>query len=260
VTSAESRAGVPSGAPPEAPPEAPPAVTIRGLRVVRGRRLVIPELDLDIPRGAVVGLLGPSGGGKTTLLRAIVGVQIVAAGEVTVLGLPAGRPELRRRVGYMTQTPSVYGDLTVAENLEYFAAIAGADARRVAEVVEQVDLADHARDRVVNLSGGQRSRVSLAVALLPRPDLLVLDEPTVGLDPILRQSLWGLFRQLAAGGATLLISSHVMDEATRCDRLLLLSQGRVLADATPAQLLERTGAANVEDAFLALETGLGDAR
>jgi ABC-2 type transport system ATP-binding protein len=230
-----------------------PAVRISHLRVKRGRRLVLPDLSLEIPRGQVVGLLGPSGGGKTTLMRGIVGVQIVAGGTVEVLGRPAGAPDLRAKVGYMTQAPSVYADLTVTENLVYFGALLGVAKGRVAEVIDQVGLAGQAGDKIANLSGGQRSRASLAAALLGRPELLVADEPTVGLDPVLRASLWQLFRELAAQGATLLVSSHVMDEATRCDRLVLLHQGRVLADATPAGLLASTGAVSAEEAFLTLE-------
>lgn len=228
------------------------AVSVRGLRVRRGGREVLPGLDLQVPAGQVVGLLGPSGGGKSTLLRAIVGVQIIAAGEVTVLGRPAGSRELRGRVAYTTQAPSVYGDLTVRDNLRYLAGIYGAGADDVRRAIDAVDLADHADARVDALSGGQRSRASLAGALLGRPELLVLDEPTVGLDPVLRRDLWELFHRLADDGATLLVSSHVMDEATRCDRLLLLRNGRILADDTPAGLLARTGAGDAEGAFLAL--------
>jgi ABC-2 type transport system ATP-binding protein len=230
-----------------------PAIEIRDLSVVRGRRQVLPKLSLTVPRGQVVGLLGPSGGGKTTLLRAIVGVQVVAGGTVEVLGLPAGSAALRRRVGYMTQASSVYSDLSVVENLGYFAAIAGVADAAVQDLLDRVELRDHASDRVANLSGGQRSRVSLAIAMLGSPDLLVLDEPTVGLDPLLRLKLWQLFRELAGEGVTLLVSSHVMDEATRCDRMVLLREGSVLADGTPAELLARAGAATMEDAFLALE-------
>ena len=229
-----------------------PAVVVDGLRVVRGDREVLPGVSLTVPRGQVVGLLGPSGGGKTTLLRSIVGVQVVHGGTVSVLGQPAGSAGLRSRVGYMTQDASVYSDLTVRENLTYFAAVLGVPRDRVDEVIGEVDLADHAGDRVDRLSGGQRSRVSLAASLVGRPELLVLDEPTVGLDPVLRRDLWDLFHRLAAAGATLLVSSHVMDEATRCDRLLLLREGRVLADDTPHGLLARTHAADAEEAFLAL--------
>lgn len=235
------------------------AVTVRGLRVRRGGRDVLPGIDLDVPSGQVVGLLGPSGGGKSTLLRAIVGVQKIAAGEVTVLGLPAGSRELRGRVAYTTQSPSVYRDLTVRDNLRYLAGLYGASADDVQRAIEGVDLADHANARADALSGGQRSRASLAGALVARPELLVLDEPTVGLDPVLRRDLWDLFHRLAGDGATLLVSSHVMDEAARCDRLLLLRAGRILADETPDALLARTGARDAEGAFLALIDAEADA-
>jgi ABC-2 type transport system ATP-binding protein len=229
-----------------------PAVVVDGLRVIRGSREVLPGISLSVPRGQVVGLLGPSGGGKTTLLRSIVGVQVVAGGTVTVLGEPAGSPGLRSRVGYLTQQPSVYGDLTVRANLTYFAALAGAPRGAVERTIETVDLRVDADVPVDQLSGGQRSRVSLGAALVGSPELLVLDEPTVGLDPVLRRDLWAMFHQLANDGSTLLVSSHVMDEATRCDRLLLLREGHLLADDTPQELLASTGAADIEGAFLAL--------
>lgn len=230
------------------------AIEIDGLRVTRGGRLVLPGLDLRVPKGEVVGLLGPSGGGKSTVMRAVVGVQRVDAGRVEVLGRPAGHPELRHRVGYVTQAPSVYGDLTVGENVAHLARLVGVrDPRSAArEAIARVDLTSHVDARTDALSGGQRSRVSLAAALVGSPELLVLDEPTVGLDPVLRRDLWDLFRGLADDGVTLLVSSHVMDEASRCDRLVLLRDGEVLADDTPAGLLERTGAADAEGAFLTL--------
>lgn len=231
-------------------------VVVEQLRVVRGGRPVIDGLDLTVPAGQVVGLLGPSGCGKTTLMRAIVGVQRVAGGRVEVDGQPAGHPSLRRRVGYVTQAPSVYGDLTVRENLRYFAQVVGAPAADVDRVIGEVGLPDSEHRRVGHLSGGQSARVSLAVALLGHPALLVLDEPTVGLDPILRRDLWQLFGRLAQHGRTLLVSSHVMDEATRCDRLVLMRDGAVLADGTLPELLARTGAADVEQAFLRLVEGV----
>ncbi|MCC7089437.1 MAG: ABC transporter ATP-binding protein, partial [Dehalococcoidia bacterium] len=196
-----------------------PAIEIDSLRVVRGGKEVLPGLSIGIQAGRITGLLGPSGCGKTTLMRAIVGVQIVAGGRVTVLGLPAGTRALRSRVGYVTQAPAVYDDLTVGANLRYFAKILGAASERVAAVVETVGLTGYGDKLVSQLSGGQRARVSLATALLNEPEVLVLDEPTVGLDPVLRQELWTTFHELADRGTTLLISSHVMDEAERCDEL-----------------------------------------
>ena len=229
-----------------------PAIAVRGLRVVRGRNHVIEGLDLTVPAGQVVGLLGPSGSGKTTLMRAVVGAQIVAGGTVEVFGEAAGSAALRRRVGYTTQAPSVYPDLTVAENLRYAASILRVDDERVGATLGDVDLAGFERRIVRTLSGGELSRVSLAVTLLGRPDLLVLDEPTVGLDPVLRRDLWNLFHRLRDGGASLLVSSHVMDEAVRCDRLVLMRNGAILADGTLPDLLERTGAVDAEGAFLHL--------
>jgi len=233
-----------------------PAVVIDGLRVVRGKRLVIPDLDLEIPAGEVVGLLGPSGSGKSTLIRCIVGVQVIESGTVTVLGHPAGSAPLRDDVGYVTQSPSVYADLTVRENVAYFGRAVGLRGSELRDAVDrtlvEVDLTSYADQLVRDLSGGQESRVSLAAALVGRPTLLVLDEPTVGLDPVLRRDLWNLFRRLAEAGHSLVVSSHVMDEATRCDRLVLLREGRVLADVTPDELLTRTGAPDADAAFLAL--------
>jgi ABC-2 type transport system ATP-binding protein len=232
-----------------------PAVDIHNLHVVRGHRTVIEDLSLRIPRGQVVGLLGPSGCGKTTLMRSIVGVQIVDGGTVSVLGEPAGSPALRHRIGYLTQDPSVYRDLTVAENLRYFAAVLNVPQREIGRALQAVDLSGAGGQLVGTLSGGERSRVSLAIALLGQPDLLVLDEPTVGLDPVLRRDLWTLFHRLAGEGASLLVSSHVMDEAARCDRLLLMREGRLVADTTPDELRERTGEQEMESAFLRLVEG-----
>jgi ABC-2 type transport system ATP-binding protein len=231
---------------------AAPAIAVDRLSVVRGGHRVLDDLTFTVPRGSLTGLLGPSGCGKSTLMRAIVGVQIVESGTVEVLGEPAGSAPLRPRVAYVTQAPSVYVDLRVVENLRYFAAVLGAPPSDVERVLEEVGLTAHADAVTGELSGGQRARVSLATALLGAPEVLVLDEPTVGLDPVLRRDLWALFNRLAAGGATLLVSSHVMDEARRCARLLLMREGRLLADETPAELLARTKRADIEDAFLAL--------
>jgi len=228
------------------------AVSCRAVVVVRGEREVLHGVGFDLRAGTVTGLLGPSGCGKTTLIRAIVGLQANVTGDVSVLGLPAGAPKLRGRIGYVTQEPSVYGDLSVTENLRFFAAVLGVPTDDVDRVIDAVDLASHADARVDRLSGGQRSRASLAAALLGNPELLVLDEPTVGLDPVLRRDLWDLFHRLADAGATLLVSSHVMDEASRCDRLLLMRDGDLLADDTPQALLDSVGADDIEQAFLTL--------
>ncbi|MFJ5775169.1 ABC transporter ATP-binding protein [Streptomyces sp. NPDC093094] len=248
-----------SSGPPGPDPEAP-AVRAAGLTVVRGPRTVLRGLDFTVPRGRITGLLGPSGCGKSTLMRAVVGTQAKATGTLDVLGRPAGHPRLRTRIGYVTQAPSVYDDLTVRQNLDYFAAIlapgrAAAAQRRtdVTRAIADVDLTSHADALAGNLSGGQRNRVSLAVALLGTPDLLVLDEPTVGLDPVLRRDLWNLFHDIAARrGTTLLVSSHVMDEAERCHSLLLMREGEILADDTPDALRSRTRTETVEEAFLHL--------
>ncbi len=228
------------------------AIEAADLRVDRGGREVLHGLTFTVPAGSVTGLLGPSGGGKTTLMRAVVGVQAGVRGRVDVLGIPAGDRTLRHRVGYVTQAPAVYGDLSVRHNLEYFTDVLGADRARVPAVLQDVALADAAGQMVNTLSGGQLARVSLAAALLSQPELLVLDEPTVGLDPVLRRDLWQMFGDLAARGTTLLVSSHVMDEAARCDRLLLLRDGHLVADDTLADLLTATGTADIEAAFLHL--------
>jgi ABC-2 type transport system ATP-binding protein len=229
-----------------------PAISVESLLVNRGSREILQRLTFSVPAGAITGLLGPSGCGKSTLMRAIVGVQVVESGRIEVLGEAAGSSSLRSRVGYVTQAPSVYGDLSVRENLDFFARVLGVSAQRVGEVIETVSLGEHVGQVVDNLSGGQRSRVSLGTALLGEPELLVLDEPTVGLDPVLRQELWATFRELAATGTTLLVSSHVMDEAEHCDSLLLMRDGHLLATETPAGLRERTGCQGLEEAFLAL--------
>ena len=228
------------------------AIRIEDLRVVRGGTEVLRGVTLSVAQGSVTGLLGPSGCGKSTLMRSIVGVQIVAGGTVEVLGLPAGSAPLRRRIGYVTQAPSVYGDLTVVENLRYFARVVDAGPDRVGAVLDSVGLAGFASRLTSTLSGGQWARVSLASALLGEPELLVLDEPTVGLDPVLRAELWQMFHELARDGATLLVSSHVMDEAGECDQLLLMRDGMLLEQSTPDELRRRTGQDDLSKAFLAI--------
>jgi ABC-2 type transport system ATP-binding protein len=232
--------------------EAEVAVDVHNLRVVRGKRVALDDITVRIARGTITGLLGPSGCGKTTLMRSVVGTQIIAKGSVTVLGQPAGSAGLRHRVGYVTQNPTIYDDLRVIDNVRYFAALTGADAADADSAVDTVGLGDHRTALCGNLSGGQRTRVSLACALVSHPDLLVLDEPTVGLDPVLRVDLWEQFHQLARGGTTLLVSSHVMDEADHCGDLLLMREGHLLAHTTPTKLREDTGCQSLEEAFLSV--------
>ncbi len=228
------------------------AVDVRDLRVIRGKRVALDNVSVQIARGTITGLLGPSGCGKTTLMRSIVGTQIVAGGAVTVLGHPAGSADLRRRVGYVTQNPTIYDDLKVIDNVRYFAALTGADAADADTAVATVGLDDHRTALCGNLSGGQRTRASLACALVSHPDLLVLDEPTVGLDPVLRVDLWKQFHRVAEQGTTLIVSSHVMDEADNCCDLLLMREGRLLAHTTPTKLREDTGCQSLEEAFLSV--------
>ncbi|WP_207843586.1 ABC transporter ATP-binding protein [Williamsia soli] len=229
------------------------AIAVDALRVIRGGHPVLHGVDIKVPAGSITGLLGPSGCGKTTLMRAIVGTQRIDSGTVTVLDLPAGSARLRRSVGYVTQAPSVYTDLTVGQNVRYFADLYGNSAG-VRDALDAVGLTELEARNTRDLSGGQRSRVSIACALVGSPDLLILDEPTVGLDPLLREDLWNRFHDLAASGTTLLVSSHVMDEADRCDNLILMRDGLILAALTPAELRSRTGQDNLEKAFLQLIT------
>jgi len=231
---------------------AQPAIAIRSLHVDRGGRPVLPAIDLDVAAGRVTGLIGPSGSGKSTLMRAIVGVQTVASGTVSVLGVAAGTPSLRRRVAYTTQSGSVYDDLSATENVRYLARILGRGDDEVRRAIDLVGLSADADRPVRGLSGGQRHRVSLAGALLGEPELLVLDEPTVGLDPLLRRDLWALFDRLRDGGATLLVSTHVLDEAARCDEVILMREGRVLATTTADGLRRDTGTDDLDEAFVRL--------
>lgn len=230
-----------------------PAVTVSDLRVSRGRKEILHGLDLSLEPGTITGLLGPSGCGKTTLMRTIVGVQHYR-GHVEVLGQAPGAPSVRGRVGYVTQGQAVYADLTARQNLRYFASLAGRRARGIQEVLDAVGLSGLAGRRVSTYSGGEANRVSLACALVADPDLLVMDEPTVGLDPVTREELWTTFHALAQRGTTLLVSSHVMDEAFRCDRVLLMREGRLLGATTADELLASTGATTVDAAFLAVIT------
>ncbi len=228
------------------------AITVADLVVQRGSVQALRGLNCRVRAGRITGLLGPSGSGKTTLIRSIVGVQVLRSGTVTVLGRPAGARELRDRIGYVSQSPSIYQDLTVLENARYFAAVAGAGAAVARQAVDQVGLTSAAGQLVGNLSGGQRARASLACAIVGDPPVLVFDEPTVGQDPVLREELWDAFRQRARAGATVLVSSHVMDEANRCDSLLLIRDGALLADDSPEAIKRHAGTDDMDQAFLRL--------
>jgi ABC-2 type transport system ATP-binding protein len=230
------------------------AIDIDHLRVVRGKRPALHDFSVRVPRGSITGLLGPSGCGKTTLIRCIVGTQLITSGTVRVLGLPAGSAPLRHRIGYLPQDPTIYNDLRIVDNVRYFAALYGFDSGAADSAIDRVGLSDHSTAYCGNLSGGQRTRVSLACALVCQPKLLVLDEPTVGLDPVLRADLWQQFTDLARRGTTLLVSSHVMDEAEHCGDLLLMRDGYLLAHTTPTQLREDTGCTSLEEAFLSIIT------
>jgi ABC-2 type transport system ATP-binding protein len=236
--------------------EQTPSIEARGV-VVKKDRPILDGVEFAVTPGTVTGLIGPSGSGKTTLMRAIVGVQKLSVGQLRVLGMPAGSAPLRRQIGYVSQEPAVYNDVTVTQNIQYFATLLRAGESHVEATIRQVRLEPQRHQLVATLSGGQRARVSLAIALLGDPEVLVLDEPTVGLDPLLRQELWGLFARLADEGKTLLVSSHVMDEAERCGSLLLLRDGKLLWHGTRERLLETTGTRSVEAAFMNMITKKG---
>ncbi|MDR0847912.1 MAG: ABC transporter ATP-binding protein [Propionibacteriaceae bacterium] len=229
-----------------------PAVIVDGLTVKRGKTQVFDGFSATIASGRITGLLGPSGCGKTTLIRAIVGIQKIQSGSVVVLGRQAGELSLRDQVSYSSQADGVYKDLSVKENIEYYARLASVSEDDVARVIDLVGLGSQTKQIVASLSGGQSRRVSLAVALLGSPQVVVLDEPTVGLDPVLRASLWDIFASQAAQGTTFIVSSHVMDEAARCDDLILIRQGQLVAATTPERLLSDTGQKDAEAAFLYL--------
>jgi ABC-2 type transport system ATP-binding protein len=234
----------------------PPGVAVqaRGVRKHFGDIDALAGLELEIRVGEIYGLLGPNGSGKTTFIRCLAGLLRPDAGTLVVLGRSPREAVAAGRIGYMTQAAAVYADLSVQENLDFFARLEGLEdaATRIDEVLRTVELEDRRRSIVSQLSGGMRTRMSLAAALLHRPDLLLLDEPTVGVDPVLRHEFWTYFRSLADSGVTLLVSSHVMDEASRCDRLGLIRAGRILAEGTAGDLVRRAGTHDLESAFLAL--------
>ena len=227
-------------------------ISIRDLTVIRGRTRILSEFNLEIAAGAILGLLGPSGSGKTTIMRAVAGLQRLTGGSISVLGSPAGDKSLRTRIGYSTQDASIYRDLTCSENVDYFSALHGHANSSTDEILELVDLSKNRKQLAGTLSGGERARLALATALVGDPELLILDEPTVGLDPLLRRDLWSLFHRFADEGKTLLVSSHMMEEADHCDELVLLRNGAILASGSPRELRDQTGVENMDAVFISL--------
>ena len=227
------------------------AVDVSGVQKRFGEIHALNGVTLRVRTGEIYGLLGPNGAGKTTLIRAIVGLVAPDGGSVTVLGRRMPDLDVLSKVGYMTQQAALYPGLSVEENVEFFAAINGVEGG-VQEALERVDLADRRKSVVATLSGGMRQRCSLACALVHRPELLLLDEPTVGVDPQLRVQFWEDFRRMAAAGTTIIVSSHVMDEAERCQRLGLIQYGRLLAEGSPSEVRAMAGTQNLEEAFLLL--------
>jgi len=228
------------------------AISISGLTVIREGNTILKDFDLEIKAGKILGLLGPSGSGKTTIMRSIVGLQRFSGGTISVLGAKAGDKSLRTRVSYSTQDASIYRDLTCSENVNYFSALQGSTSTTTEEILELVDLGKNRKQLAATLSGGERARLALATALVGKPEILILDEPTVGLDPLLRRDLWRLFHRFTAQGKTLLVSSHMMEEADHCDELILLRDGAILAKGTPEQLRQETGLENMDSVFISL--------
>lgn len=228
------------------------AISMRDARIVRGGVEIIPSLTLDIPAGMVFGMVGPSGSGKTTIMRAILGLTRLAGGSATVLGKPAGDASLRPRIGYMPQGSGVYPDLSGRENLAFFASVYRAPGARIGEVLDLMGLTRIADRPLSTYSGGEIQRIGLAMALMHRPELLVLDEPTVGLDPRIRRTLWDHFRAWAEEGTTLIVSTHVMDEADRCHAIGFINKGTLVTTGSPDEIRRLTGYNDLESAILAL--------
>ena len=219
-----------------------------------GKQQVLKNIRLDIQEGEIFGLLGPSGAGKTTLVKQLVGLDLPSSGEIYLFQEKMPSLKLIERVGYMAQSDALYGELSAKENLQFFASLYGLKGKkqkqRINEVMEIVQLTDHLTKLVSNYSGGMKRRLSLAISLLHKPKLLILDEPTVGIDPVLRKSIWKTFHNLKKNGTTIIVTTHVMDEADKCDRLGLMRDGSLIAVGTPKELKEQTNSETIEEAFL----------
>ncbi|AHV98619.1 ABC transporter ATP-binding protein [Paenibacillus sabinae] len=231
-----------------------PVIKVEHIRKAFGSKVVLEDISLEVHKAETFGLLGPSGSGKTTLVRLLTGIDEADSGEVHVLGVKVPKLSLLSQIGYMAQSDALYSELSAKENLEFFASLYGLKKeqrnRRIKEVMEIVGLEEHLRKRVDQYSGGMKRRLSLAIALLHEPPLLILDEPTVGIDPVLRMSIWKELRALNERGTTIVLTTHVMDEAEKCDRLGMIREGHLLAEDTPANLLRATGSSSIEEAFL----------
>ncbi|WP_151736572.1 ABC transporter ATP-binding protein ['Paenibacillus yunnanensis' Narsing Rao et al. 2020] len=231
-----------------------PVISVRHAGRSFGQKEVLRDISLEVDKAETFGILGPSGSGKTTLVKLLAGIDEATSGEVQVLGTVMPKLSVLQKIGYMAQSDALYSELTAKENLEFFASLYGLKNgnrnRRIGDVMELVNLQEHLRKRVDQYSGGMKRRLSLAIALLHEPPLLLLDEPTVGIDPLLRQAIWKELKALNRKGTTIVLTTHVMDEAGKCDRLAMIREGRLLAADTPAGMLKAAGAASIEEAFL----------
>lgn len=220
-----------------------------------GKKLVLQDITLDVQPAEIFGLLGPSGSGKTTLVKLIAGVDKSTSGTVSVNGVQMPRLDMLGKIGYMAQSDALYTELTAYENLSFFASLFGLSGKekkhRIEEVMELVNLTDSMKKLVSAYSGGMKRRLSLAIAMLHRPSVLILDEPTVGIDPVLRISIWDELRTMSDQGTTIILTTHVMDEADKCNRLGMIREGRLIAVGTPSELKENTHSTTIEEAFLA---------
>nr|WP_144927496.1 ABC transporter ATP-binding protein [Paenibacillus bovis] len=230
-------------------------VSVRHISKSFGKHQVLKDINLEIYEGEIFGLLGPSGAGKTTLVKQLSGLDTPTSGENYIFQEKMPDLKLINRIGYMAQSDALYEELSAKENLQFFAELYGLkgtkQSQRTKEVMKLVQLLDHINKPISTYSGGMKRRLSLAIALLHEPEILILDEPTVGIDPVLRKSIWGAFYELKQQGTTLIVTTHVMDEADKCDRLGLIREGKLIAVGTPQQLKEETKTTSIEDAFLA---------
>ncbi|MDO3410573.1 ABC transporter ATP-binding protein [Saccharibacillus sp. CPCC 101409] len=219
-----------------------------------GGRKVLRDISLEVEKAEIFGLLGPSGAGKTTLVKLLAGIDEASAGHVELLGTKLPKLSMLKRIGYMAQSDALYMELSASENLKFFGKLMGLKGeplkRRMQHVVDLVGLGEHLRKPVSSYSGGMKRRLSLAIALIHEPEVLILDEPTVGIDPVMRQSIWDELREISAGGATIIVTTHVMDEAEKCHRLGMVRDGRLIAVGTPDGLKQDTGSDTIEQAFL----------